>query len=164
MTRINHTLGWHFDDLSEFEFRLTIKGPPFSWKRARQPVRYGGHASIALTTEAKRWAKDAAGQLRDQWSRVFRDAIPKDVPVNAAIISYLPTRRLTDASNLYQGPEDVMQTCRPKCKPRCKLHAGVLEDDSCIESHDGSARLYDKDDPRVEIVLTRKQFAHNSVG
>jgi hypothetical protein len=31
------------------------------------------------------------------------EPIPRDIELNAAIRSYLPTRRRTDASNLYQG-------------------------------------------------------------
>jgi hypothetical protein len=171
MARREHALGWHLADWSDFEIRLAIVGQwvvdekhprghwlgaPFSWKRARQITKFSGHASIGLTTDAKQWARAAVAQLRLQWSEVFAAPIPKTIPLNAAIVSYLPTRRLTDASNLYQGPEDVMQACGPRCKPKCKMHAGVIEDDSAIESHDGSARRYDKTQPRVEIVLTRK--------
>ena len=150
-----HSLGWHLDDWSAFELRLLIEGPPFSWKRARKVITINGRGSIGLTKEAKAWAHMAVQRLRLQWGRVFGGPIPKSIPLNAAILSYLPTRRITDASNLYQGPEDVMQACRSTCKPRCKMHAAVFEDDSAIESHDGSARLYDKHHPRVEIVLTR---------
>jgi len=157
--RITHALGWHLPDWSDFELRLWIEGPPFSWKRARQVIKFGGHASIGLTKEAKAWQSSAVLQLTTQWSAVFGGPIPKTIPLNAAILSYLPTRRLTDMSNLYQGPEDVMQACGPRCKPGCKKHAGVIEDDVAIESHDGSARLYDKHRPRVEIVLTRYQEA-----
>ena len=167
--RLEHALGWNEDDWSDFEIRLVIEaehivdkkhprghwvGGPFSWKRARQVVQFQGHASLGLTSEAKAWAKSASSQLHEQWQRVFRDPIPKCIKLNAAIVSYHPTRRFTDASNLYQGPEDVLQVCQPKCKPNCRKHAGVIEDDSAIESHDGSARAYDKQRPRVEIILT----------
>jgi Holliday junction resolvase RusA-like endonuclease len=85
------------------------------------------------------WLKSAVEQLRWQWA----DApIPKTMHVSAKIVSYLGTKRMIDASNLYQGPEDAMQL------------AGVLEDDVCIEDHDGSSRRYDKLNPRVEITLT----------
>jgi hypothetical protein len=155
MVRVENSLGWYLEDWSGFELRLVIPGAPFSWKRARKVIRFGGHASIGLTKEAKAWAQAAVTQLRLQWSAEFGGPIPKSVPLNARITSYLPTRRLTDASNLYQGPEDVMQACGSRCTPRCKMHAGVIEDDCAIEAHDGSRRLYDKENPRVEIVLTR---------
>lgn len=168
--RVENKLGWYLDDWSEFELRLVIGrewivsrkhpkgkwvGGPFSWKRARQIITIGGNSSIGLTTEAKQWARVAVDQLKQQWDWVFSAPLPKTIPLNAEIVSYLPTRRLTDASNLYQGPEDVMQGHRSTCKPKCKMHACVLEDDSAIESHNRSRRLYDKENPRVEIVLTR---------
>jgi hypothetical protein len=89
--------------------------------------------------------------FRSQW--VFKQPIPKHVLVTAKIVSYLPTATSIDASNLYQGPEDVLQSCGPKCKPGCKLHAGVLTDDCQIENHNDSARYIDRDRPRVEITL-----------
>jgi len=152
--RHEHALGWHYDDLSEFELRLVIVGPPFSFKRAKQVVTVNGHASIGLTTNAKHYMRDAVGQLRAQWALLFREPIPRHIELNAAIRSYLPTRRTTDASNLYQGVEDAMQVCGPKCKVGCKMHAGVLTDDAQIRTHDGSDRLYDKHNPRVEITLS----------
>lgn len=172
--RIEHALGWHYPDLRAFELRLVIDfpkftvtrtsgkrkgttftiGPVFSWKRSRTVTMINGHGSIGLTTEAKHWAKAAAAQLRRQWESVFREPLPKHVELNAAIVSYLPERRLIDASNLYQGPEDVLQVHQPKCKPRCKLHASILEDDSAIRTHCGSDRLLDRRHPRVEITLT----------
>ena len=62
--------------------------------------------------------------------------------LNAAIVTYQENRRLADADNLYAGPQDAM------------TEAEVLEDDVIIRSHNGSDRRYDKDNPRVEIVLT----------
>ncbi len=173
------SFGWYLDDWSDFELRLAIDFEPFtvvrkvgkrkgetftvqpviSWKRAHQPVVLHGHSSIGLTTEAKHWAKAAAGRLSEQWRHVGW-AIPKHVEINAAIVSYCPTRRLVDSSNLYQGPEDVLQAHQPKCKPRCNRHALVLEDDSSIRTHWGSDRLYDPHRPRVEITLIpyRRRF------
>ena len=88
---------------------------------------------------AAAWMKTAILQLESQWRYV---AIPKRFELNAMIVSYLPTRALTDADNLLGGPGDALET------------AGILEDDSCICSHDGSRRRYDPKRPRVEITLT----------
>jgi hypothetical protein len=171
---VTHALGWHLPGWRDFEIRLVIDFAPFeivlrprskkpqiatirpvfSWKRSRQVVMIKGRGSIGLTPQAKNWAKAAATQLRGQWSAVFREPLPKRVRLNAAIVSYLRDARLIDASNLYQGPEDVMQACRPKCKRGCMVHAGVMDDDSQIESHDRSRRLIDRENSRVEITLT----------
>jgi hypothetical protein len=149
-----HKLGWHLDCLSDFLFCLVIHWRPFSFKRAHQVVTYDGHSSIGLTMQAKYYLENAADQLRTQWLPLFHSPIPIGVELNAAIKSYLPTRRLTDASNLYEGPQDALKCCTRWCKHGCNRHAGVIADDVQIASHDGSRRLYDKEDPRVEITLT----------
>jgi len=129
--------------------------PVFSWKRGRQVIKIGQgsqqRTSIGLTPHAKKWAAAAASQLRSQW--IFRQPIPKTVNVTMRVLTYHPTGRLLDASNLYQGPEDILQTCRPKCPDNCKMHAGILSDDSQVENHNDSERLVDRNRPRVEITL-----------
>jgi hypothetical protein len=73
--------------------------------------------------------------------------------MNAQIVTYHNGGQVPDASNLYQGPEDVMQACE-KCKKTCVIHAGVYENDSQIESHDRSRRERTKGPQRVDIILT----------
>jgi len=140
--RISHDLGWHTPDLSEFEFRLAILGKPVSLKNSRRAVHAKGRLFLISSAKAASWMEDAVAQLLAQWVPVFKEPIPLHVRLNAKIVSYLPTRRLTDASNLYCAPEDAMQGI-------------VITDDSQIEAHDGSRRRYDPSNPRVEITLTR---------
>ena len=119
--------------------KFVIYGQPVTWKNAAMVLKN----RVPIKSKAqRRWAKSALEQLQMQWNG---DPIPKTVELNAQIVSYLGTKRLIDASNLYQGPEDMLQK------------AGVIEDDSCIRSHDGSDRRYDKENPRVEITLTRRK-------
>jgi Holliday junction resolvase RusA-like endonuclease len=159
---LEHALGWHERNWEAFRISLVIDLPPFSWKRARMPVRQGKRAAIILKPEAREWQEAAVAQIRAQWGAVFVDPIPRAIPINAAVVSYLSTRRLTDSSNLYQGPEDVMQACTSRCKPGCTRHAGVYVDDAQIESHEGSRRALDRDNPRVEITLTRAELYTDS--
>ena len=119
-------------------YRFVIEGPPVVLKNRKQIVSIGGKPRLISSSKARRWIDDAVMQLRTQWA----GRSPIAAMVNARITSYLPTRRKTDASNLYQAPEDALQA------------AGVLLDDWQIESHDGSRRSYDKERPRVEIELT----------
>lgn len=163
--------GW-VTDWSDFELRLLIDfdpfvieigrkkrkatiRPAFSWKRARQPTKRGARSSIGLKPEAREWQAAAARQLRAQWGGW--EPIPREVMINAAIVSYLHDARLPDASNLYQGPEDCMSSCRTgkrPCPPGCQAHAAIYVDDVQIQTHDGSDRLIDRLHPRVEITLT----------
>lgn len=153
--RICHALGWHRPDLSEFEFRLVVHGKARSLKTSKRAFSIGGVARIVNSSASRKWQQHAAALLWAQWRSVFREPIPLHVPVNAKIVTYLPTRAKVDASNLYQAIEDVLQAHTERCKEKCQIHAGILTNDSQIESHDGSRRRYDPEDPRVEITLTR---------
>lgn len=74
--------------------------------------------------------------------------IPKgeciDYPVNVKCLFYMPTRRRCDLTGLEQSIDDIM------------VRAGLLKDDNynIIAGHDGSRVLYDKDNPRTEVVIT----------
>lgn len=65
-------------------------------------------------------------------------------PVNVKCLFYMPTRRRCDLTNLLEAIDDVLVTY------------GVLADDNSniIVSHDGSRVLYDKDNPRTEVVIS----------
>ena len=69
---------------------------------------------------------------------------PIGEPVNVRCLFFLPTRRKGDLTNYLEAIDDVMVKC------------GLLEDDNytVIQSHDGSRVLYDKENPRTEIVIT----------
>lgn len=117
--------------------QLVIMGRPVSWKNSARIIR--GRIPIKNPAQ-KRWAKSAVAQLSEQWRE---DPLPKSLKLNASIVSFLPTRGIVDSDNLYGGPHDVMES------------AGVLENDSSIQTHDGSDRLYNKQAPRVEITLSK---------
>jgi Holliday junction resolvase RusA-like endonuclease len=138
-----HALGWHYDDLSGFVLRLVVYGEPFVMKNSKQIVALPKRRPILVPSKAaKRFLRSATEQLRTQWGAVFTAPLPASVLVQARIVSYLGTRRRTDLSNCYGAVEDAMQA------------GGVLEDDWQIASHDGSRRLYDKQNPRTEIIIT----------
>ncbi len=155
--RIDHELGHHTEDLSAFEFRLVVVGAPVVLKNSKKIISIGGRPSLVSNAKASRYLREAAKQLAVQWRSVFRDCIPAGVELNAAIVTYLPTRAKPDASNLYQAVEDALKSHTARCKPKCDKHAGVIVDDVQIRTHDGSDRRYDPDNPRVEITLTRCQ-------
>lgn len=117
-----------------------IIGQPVSWKNSSRLVVVNGRRIPIKGKAQAKWAKSALEQLKEQWGD--RAPIPKSIDLNARIVSYLGNRRSIDASNLYQGPEDMLQKAK------------IIEDDCCIRTHNRSDRRYDPENPRVEIELT----------
>lgn len=71
---------------------------------------------------------------------------PIDYPINLKCTFYMKTRRKVDLSNLINAVADIL------------THFKVLEDDNrnIVASFDGSIVLYDKDNPKTIIELTKK--------
>ena len=70
---------------------------------------------------------------------------PIDYPVNVQCVFYRSTYRRVDLTNLEGSILDVL------------THYGIIEDDNrdIVYSMDGSKVLYDKQNPRIEITITR---------
>lgn len=71
---------------------------------------------------------------------------PIDYPINLKCTYYMETRRRTDLNNLLQATTDILVKYK------------VLEDDNytIVASFDGTSAYYDKENPRVEIEITKK--------
>ena len=65
--------------------------------------------------------------------------------VNVKCLYYMQTKRRVDLNNLLEATTDVLVKYK------------VLEDDNSniVVSHDGSRVLYDKENPRTEITITK---------
>lgn len=65
-------------------------------------------------------------------------------PVNVKALYYMGTHRKVDLINLHSALHDIL------------VHYGVVVDDNSkiIAATDGSRVLYDKDNPRTEVVIT----------
>lgn len=121
------------------EISFTVKLPPISKKNSQQILtnKKNGRPFIMPSEQYKQYEKDA------QWF------IPKtstiDTAVNVKCLFYMPTHRLCDLTNLEEAIDDIM------------VKAGLLADDNytVIQSHDGSRVLYDKENPRTEIYITK---------
>jgi len=74
-----------------------------------------------------------------------------DFAVNVKCLFYMPTRRLCDLPNMLEAIDDIM------------VKAGLLKDDNykIVQSHDGSKILYDKENPRTDICITKAETADN---
>ena len=69
---------------------------------------------------------------------------PINEPVNVKALYYMGTHRKVDLINLHSALHDIL------------VHYGVVVDDNSkiIAATDGSRVLYDKDNPRTEVVIT----------
>ena len=71
---------------------------------------------------------------------------PIDYPINLKCYYFMGTRRKCDITNLLQATCDIL------------VKYGVLEDDNytIVESTDGTRVFYDKENPRTEIYIEKK--------
>ena len=78
-------------------------------------------------------------------SGFFMPNIQINYPVNIKALYYMPTKRRVDLCNLHECLCDVL------------VHYGVVIDDNSniIVSMDGSRVLYDKNNPRTEVEITK---------
>lgn len=115
--------------------KFTVPLTPVTKKNSSQIFRgKGGKPFITPSERYKQYEKDF------MW---FAPKLSIDVPVNVKTVFYLPTRRLTDLSNLISAAHD------------CLVASGTLVDDNykIIHSVDGSRVYYDKENPRTEIEI-----------
>lgn len=117
--------------------KITILGDPRTKKNSAQIFRNGSKPFISPSKAFKRYSEEFLWQ------------VPKSAkicicgPVNACCVYYMATRRRVDLLNLLEASMDLL------------VEAGVLADDNSriVAGHDGSRVRYDKDNPRVEIVI-----------
>ena len=120
--------------------KFTVKLTPISKKNSQRIFRPNGmnRPIIVPSEQYKRYEKEAA---------LFFPRLAQAInyPVNVKCLFYMPTRRKCDLTNMLEAIDDVM------------VKAGLLEDDNytIIQSHDGSRVLYDKENPRTEVEITR---------
>lgn len=85
------------------------------------------------------YIKDAVNQLKEQ----FTGLKISQYPINVQMVFYYPTKHRKDIDNSMSTILDCMKT------------AGIIEDDDVIHVNELYAFFggYDKEDPRVEILL-----------
>ena len=81
----------------------------------------------------------------------FIESVGIDYPVNVKALFYMKTKRKVDLTNLLEALDDVL------------VKGGMLVDNNCtiIKSHDGSRVLYDKENPRIEVEIERRENEWN---
>lgn len=121
--------------------KITLTGTPRTKKNSQRIIRIGRGSRIMPSQAYMDYAEECALQLLAQ--RATNTGI--DYPVNVACVYYMPTRRKVDLVNLLEATCDILKDNY------------VVLDDSCdiIAGHDGSRVVYDKQNPRVEITITK---------
>lgn len=112
---------------------------PVTKKNHQRIIWTGGHPRIAQSEQYLTYEARCLLLLAPQAPRK-----PIGCAVNVQCLYYMPTRRKVDLTNLLAATDDIL------------VRAGILEDDNSniVVSHDGSRVLYDKTNPRTEIVIT----------
>lgn len=120
--------------------KIVIEVAPRTKKNSQRIVIVKGRPLIMPSTLYKQYEKDCKPFIPKMDS-------PIDYPVNVKCVYYMPTRRKVDLNNLLEASTDML------------VHYGVLLDDNytIVESHDGSRVYYDKERPRCEIEITKKE-------
>ena len=116
---------------------FTIYGTPITKKNSSQIIQCKGRAMIIPSKQYKEYEKNSKIYMPDI------DTI--DYPINLKCIYYMPTRRKVDQSNLINATDDIL------------VHYGIISDDNrnIVVGHDFSRVFYDKNNPRVEITITK---------
>ena len=134
--------------MSRAEIKYVISGDPRT-KKNHQMIAGSGRRCPVCKKPEKQWIRQ--GKAHDSfaeaaaWQLRPRPRKPIECPVNVKCLFYMKTRRVVDSLNLQAAIDDLLVNCE------------ILKDDNSriVVAHDGSRVLYDPDNPRVEITITR---------
>lgn len=120
--------------------KIIIEGNPITKKNHSNVVMIKGRPIVLPSKPYVAYAKHCK-----QFMPVLEG--PIDYPINLECHYYMQTRRKTDLTNLLQATCDIL------------VENKVLADDnySIVASMDGSQASYDKENPRCEIYITKKE-------
>lgn len=130
------------------EIKYTINGDPRTKKNHAMIAGSGKRCPVCRKFE-KIWIRQ--GHAHDEYAEAAKWQLrpipprPIECMVNVKCLFYMKTRRKVDQLNLLATIDDLLVDMK------------ILADDSCwiVAAHDGSRVLYDKDNPRTEITITR---------
>lgn len=117
---------------------ITLYGRPITKKNSSQIVKAGAKRRVISSKQFSAYEEACLYQL-------LKAPKTSEENLNMQCLYYMPTRHRVDLVNLLQATCDIL------------VKAKVIKDDNfkIIASHDGSRVLYDKENPRVEITLSR---------
>lgn len=117
-------------------YKFTINLPPVTKKNSSQIITVKGRPMIIPSQKYRNYEKQAG---------IFLKPLLIDYPVNIKCLFYMQTRRKVDLTNLLSAAMDILVKYK------------VITDDNrdIAATNDGSMVLYDKENPRVEIEITK---------
>lgn len=128
--------------LSEFdELHFVVPGKPQAKQRARAG-RGGRHYTPKETRQYEELVKWIGIEATSRWRKMLESVWLKTGTFALGVTAYVPDRRRRDLSNIEKSIEDGLN--------------GVTWDDDCqIKRRLEGGIEYDKDEPRVEVVVRR---------
>ena len=138
------------------EVKYVIDGDPRT-KKNHQMIAGAGKRCPVCRKPEKQWVRQ--GKAHDEWKERAlwqlrpRPAHPIGCEVNIKCLFFMQTRRRVDSLNLLAAIDDLL------------VEAGIIGDDNSkiVVAHDGSRVLYDKDNPRTEITISRVESDQMSI-
>lgn len=130
------------------EIKYTILGDPRT-KKNHQMIAGAGKRCPACGKHKKQWIRQASSHdsFKEAALWQLKPAPPRPInyAVNVKCLFFMQTHRIVDSLNLQAAIDDLL------------VEAKILEDDNSriVVAHDGSRVLYDKNNPRVEITITK---------
>lgn len=123
------------------EIKYTIVLPPITKKNSQQILTNSktGKPFIMPSKKYREYETQAA------WFLKPRPPSPISCQLNIKCLFYMPTRRRVDLVNLLEAVCDIL------------VGEHIIADDNSgiVVGHDGSRVLYDKENPRTEITITK---------
>ena len=123
--------------------KFTLPLRPVTKKNSGQIVMRGSYPMLLPSKQYMQFEKDST----PYFLRVKMQAGEINYPVNVKCIFYMETHRRVDLCNLLNAVDDAM------------VASGLVIDDNrdIIAAHDGSRVYWDKDNPRIEIEITKME-------
>lgn len=120
---------------------FTLKGVPRTKKNSQSVItnQRTGRPMIIQSKAYREYEKECLKQIED----LGIDRMEINFPVNVMCLFFMPTKRKVDLQNLVSAAMDIL------------VKGGVLADDNyqIVYGNDGSRVLFDKDNPRTEVVI-----------
>ena len=125
--------------LPEDPVRITIPLEPRTKKNSQRLITTNNRY-IPIPSKPYKEYEKASEMYLDPWK-----GLKISDPVNVQACYYMGKRRAVDLTNLNEAIHDIL------------VKYGVLADDNCriVVSTDGSRVMYDRENPRTEILITK---------